>query len=920
MAIRWKNIKITDKSGKNYLNFQARKFVQSNCPDAISNIERQKLADVVRVKLSEEKTSLDLQDIKDVLSTALGKIGARLSILEDKSESRSNLPVARGTKNVINVNPTRLKVEFIYTRDPKGLSPRAYLEDSKVTVTALREGTTQLLTKITDKGIADFGVVMPGKYKITVDYPETDRCKYDWIDKKRESQLKSGTEEIIEFQVEPLYQQVEFIAHCLLTIPNQIYKLADEDKDKAEIVEAIGRKSLAFKSKLVPVGIFTKSDLNPQVPYAYGEFKTDTKSGTVTLTFKKKRLPEVGCWEMKDLDPEFLTKNAEAIEIGKKLDKKLPTDPDAYEVKFKQRFSKEEYKLDDLKGGWKAEYHGYVKDIEDIDARIKLIEYVLEKAFTKSRKEPTVLKVFMVPECFFQGLYGAYITDDAAKLIEKLQQLVKNEKWKDWVFGFGTVNRVFLGLQPNSVMKENKTIYEMANHAPVIRGGLGDLHTSGEGSTRLIQKLVNSAELADEDTLIKNEEAEKIRPQAVNEKVQFEATENDNKVAKLLEKLLLADISDSFGLPKELWDDLKKELKAVIGELGIARVVRQIRTSINDDINGKALTDWTYTAKDLNKTVVDVLYRSKKTCLPTLDQATLLILKTQWKKLYPKVEFAKEVWAEDTGERQIVIEQVLSDFENVAKECGFRLEYQQKQIKEKIEALEVSDIVAKDFVPDTLNLSFEPSIFPIWRKLLELYAVRVSETVPFEFGQGSMNLEDYCFAGPRKPGPWFANLNEAKGKLACKRIVFGLEICADHTSKRLFALNQKSNESNDPVIGIDIHLLPSAGMTPMYVAARAGGYIFNCDGWSKAHNDGGKKIEIHLDGPSPFVDPLTNGTVSPVYPHSALAKRTDPVKLEIASRESPTEPVEELVTDLSKVIFGYGAGELHFYPPQDLPK
>ena len=918
MAIRWKNIKITDKGGKDYLNFQARKFVQSNCPDAISNIERQKFADVVRVKLSDEKTSLSLEDIKEVLSKALGKIGARLTILEDKSESRNNLPVARSTKNVVNVNPTKLKVEFIYTRDPKGLSPRAYLEDSKVTVTALREGTMQPLTKVTDKGIADFGVVMPGKYKITADYPETDRCKYDWIDKKRDAQLKSGTEEIVEFQVEPLYQQVEFIAHCLLTIPNQIYKLADEDKDKAEIVEASGKKSLAYKSKLVPVGIFTKSDLKPPVPYNYGEFKTDTKSGTVTLTFKKKRLPEVGCWEMKDLDTEFLTKNAEAIEIVRKLDKKLTTDPDAYEVKFKTRFSKEEYKLDDLKGGWKAEYHGYVKDIEDIDARVKLVEYVLEKAYTQSRKEPTVLKVFMVPECFFQGIYGAYLTDDAAKLVGKLQQFVKNEKWKDWVFGFGTVNRVFLGLQPKSVMKENKTIYEMANHAPVMRGGLGDSHASDEGSTRLIQKLVNSAELADEDTLIRNEEAEKIRPQAVNEKVQFEATENDNKVAKLLEKLLEADIPDSFGLSKELWSDLKKELKAIIGELGIARVVRQIRTSINDDVNSKDLTDWTYGAKDSNKLVVGVLYRSKKTCLPTLEQAVLLVLKAQWKKSYPDAEFAKETWADDTGERGIVIDKVLSDFENVAKECGFRLEYQQKQIKEKIQALKVSDIDAKKFVPDTLNLSFEPSVFPIWRKLLELYAVRVNETVPFDFGQGSMNLEDYCFAGPRKPGAWFANLDKAKEKKACKRMVFGLEICADHTSKRLFALNQNSNENNDPVIGIDIHLLPSAGMTPMYVAARAGGYIFNCDGWSKAHTEGGRKIEIHLDGPSPFVDPLTSGSVSPVFPHSALAKRTDMVKLEIASRETPTH--EELVTDLSKVIFGYGAGELHFYPLQDLPK
>ncbi len=901
MSIRWRNVKVTDKHGEGFLNFQARQFIEEKCPDVISNIERTKWADIVRVKISAEKTSLELKDIKGVLSKALGKIGARLTILEDRPEPRVTVPVTRRNRNVVKIKETKLIIQFVYNRDPKGLSPLAFLEDSKVKVTAVRDGET--LTETTDKGIADFGAVKPGKYTITADYPETDECKYDWIDKKRDVQVKPGSEELVEFQVEPLYQKVEFIAHCLLTIPNQIYVLLDEDKDKAEIkTGSDGKKTFAFKTRNVESGTWSWKLVTEKDTEISNKAKFRSFPRPLLLTLQKP-------WTLSDIEKSIADKM--------NFVRQHSSDPESYVVEFKPKLETKEYRLQDLTSQWKAEYHGFVKDIEDIDARVKLVKYALEKAHAQSKKEPTVLKVFMIPECFFQGLYGAYIADDATKLVEKLQQLVKDEKWQDWVFSFGTVNRVFQGIQPKGVTTK-APIYEMANHAPVIRGGLGDYESSGDDSTRLIQKLVNSAELADEDSLIKNPAAEKIRPQAVNEKVQFEATENDEKVAKLLETLLAANIPDSMGLPEKLWDDLKTELKAIIGELGIARVVRQIRTSINDDVNARGVEDWIYSAKDPNQPVIEVLYRSKKTCLPTLEQAALLVLKTQWKKSYSAPEFAKTEWADDSGKRGIVIEKVLSDLENVAKECGFRLPYQQKEIKEKIQALKINDTVAKNFVPESLNLSFEPSILPIWRKLLELYAVRVNQTVTFDVGQGSMNFEDYCFAAPRKPGAWFANLDEAKGKKACKRIVFGLEICADHTSKRLFALNQNSKESNAPVIGIDIHLVPSAGMTPMYVATRAGGYVFNCDGWNKAHAEGGKKIEVHLDGPSPFVDPLTNGTVTPVTPHSALAKRTDAVKLEIGERLTPTH--EKLNTKLSDVIFGYGAGELHFYPLQDLPK
>lgn len=863
--MKWKDVQIIDKNDIVYRGIEALKYVETNCKPFANAIK----GELIEVNTYSPSASTDDKDVWSVLSSKLlGKVKS-LRFFRGEDSRRTTLPVARAVQNVFNINRAKLRVEIIYKREPKSETPRKYLEDS-VTVTASCDSSTTVLsstitlTEDTDKGIADFGVVEPGKYTITPDYSDLDECKYDWIlNEKREVVLEPLSVEIVEFQVEPLYQQVEFIAHCLTTIGHQIFVQSVEDKDKLEeVIETNGKTRTKLKSKLVPVGPFTKSDLNPSVPFEKGVILAKS-DGTGTLTFKKKRHPEVGCWEMKDLDKDFLTKNEEAIEIVRKLDKKLPTDPDAYEVKFKTRFTTEEYTADQLTGEWQSKYHGDVDDFKDIEARVEFVGDTLEKAYAKSNREPTVLKVFMIPECFFQGLYGTYISDDAAELVGKLQNLVKDEKWKDWIFSFGTVNRVFLGLQPESVTggEENKTIYEMANHAPVIRGGLEQFDFSGDDSTRLIQKLLNSLELAGEGDLIKDpkitelvkkkegmvkemdelvkqgklkdKELEneikrimRIRPQSVNEDVQFEATEYDEKVARLLEKLLEDNSTNSAGLRG---DAEEGEIKVEIKKLGIARAVRRIRISKVED--GIFFT-WGERLK---------LYEQK------LDAAQEL----EWKE---RLEAAEK-------------------FEDKKK-----LEEQKKIEEEK----------------------------------------KAKKPVPIkEIRKESMSLEDYVFACPRKAGPLFKTLAKAREVKSCKRLVFGLEICADHGEKRIINLNKGPNQ-----IDIDIHLVPSAGQKPRNYATRKDGYVFNCDGWNTAPN-GGRTLETHLDGPSPFIKKVSDflKQTSPIYPHSAATKRkTDSILVDDKEECLKPEKIETPSAELSKVIFAYGAGELHFYPLQDLPK
>ncbi len=851
--MKWDQIEITGNDNTIHKGEQARKFVEANCPNAcITNYKKGKMVVTLPDGIS-AKPEIIRGHLEDILhGKAKGlkvKVGLKPMVV--------NFPLGRVVPNVVNINLAKLKVQFIHKRDAEDTSPKKFLEDSRVKVNALRQGTTNPLIKFTNKGVADFGAVLPGKYSIT--FSDLDECKYDWTIDQKIILLEPLSAETVEFQVEPLYQTVQFIAHCLTTIGHQIFVPSDEDKDKLEeVTEPNGKTRTKLKSKLVPVGLFTKGNLNPSVPFEKGVILAKS-DGTGTLTFKKKRLPEVGCWEMKDLDKDFLTKNEEAIEIVRKLDKKLPTDPDAYEVKFKTRFSKEEYTADQLTGEWKVKYHGDVDDSKDIEDRVKFVEDTLEKACAQSNHEATVLKVFMIPECFFQGLYGTYISDDAAELVGKLQNIVKDKKWKDWIFSFGTVNRVFLGLQPESVTggEKNKTIYEMANHAPVIRGGLEDFDFSGDDSTRLIQKLLNSLELAGEDELIKDprvielvkkkEEMVKemdesvkqgklkdkeleneikrimrIRPQSVNEEVQFEATEYDEQVARLLEKLLEDNTINSAGLRG---DEKETEIKVEIKKLGIARAVRRIRISKVEDgiffIWGERLK----------------LYEQK------LDAAQEL----EWEKRLKAAE----------------------KFEDKEK-----LEEQKKIEEEK----------------------------------------KAKKPVPLkELRKESMSLEDYVFACPRKAGPLFKTLAKAREVKSCKRLVFGLEICADHGEKRIININKGPNQ-----IDIDIHLVPSAGQKPRNYATRKDGYVFNCDGWNTAPK-GGRTIERHLDGPSPFKIGIK--PTSPIYPHSAATKRkTDSILVDDNEECLKPEKIKTPSAELSKVIFAYGPGEIHFYPLQDLPK
>jgi hypothetical protein len=85
-------------------------------------------------------------------------------------------------------------------------------------------------------------------------------------------------------------------------------------------------------------------------------------------------------------------------------------------------------------------YVGIRQIDQDISQRVKLVANAIAKAHQEANSGPSVLKVFMMPEFFFRGPDGAYsMGEDVDKIRTKLQDLVKANKFNDWLFVFGTI-------------------------------------------------------------------------------------------------------------------------------------------------------------------------------------------------------------------------------------------------------------------------------------------------------------------------------------------------------------------------------------------------------------------------------------------------------------------------------------------------
>lgn len=93
-----------------------------------------------------------------------------------------------------------------------------------------------------------------------------------------------------------------------------------------------------------------------------------------------------------------------------------------------------------------VEYGGDTRDQADAAMRIGRMKDAIKVAYqrqrTDSHNDPNdakTLKIFMAPEFYFRGLYGAYDICYVSRIFTELRNFTQDPKFKDWLFVFGTV-------------------------------------------------------------------------------------------------------------------------------------------------------------------------------------------------------------------------------------------------------------------------------------------------------------------------------------------------------------------------------------------------------------------------------------------------------------------------------------------------
>lgn len=127
----------------------------------------------------------------------------------------------------------------------------------------------------------------------------------------------------------------------------------------------------------------------------------------------------------------------------------------------------------------------------------------------------------------------------------------------------------------------------------------------------------------------------------------------------------------------------------------------------------------------------------------------------------------------------------------------------------------------------------------------------------------------------------------------CGDLNIGVEICLDHSRKRLLGYAEKGE-----IPQLDVQIVPSCGMQlhKTSAATLSNGLLFNCDG------------EYTLDGDA------QNGDTS----HSELKRLSrSPSCGPILSKQLPVQKIVDLSDMDVADLFPHGAGQLHIYQAQN---
>ncbi len=562
-------------------------------------------------------------------------------------------------------------------------------------------------------------------------------------------------------------------------------------------------------------------------------------------------------------------------------------------------------------GEWNSEYNGLTPETSDIAKRVALLQSVANTAYGNVSDDPHELKVFVVPECFFLGRNGAYSIQALSELIEALQTLAKEAKWRHWMFAFGTVN---------STSQVDGDRFELYNFAPVIRGGFQSKGLAPK-YTKLIQKTFYSAEMPEQGELIVPGGEQPFYGELFNKK--FSATQNEYTLGRLLRELLgltwdgegktwidspEPEISgqavNAFCLGKGWkdgdWANLKAAASRDVKDRGLTLVARELRDKPPED-RLRILVRW---YADSQGGVSGDMFEQQKGEFFDPQDFTFCCARKPGPLLVPnnklsrnrKINFGLEICADHSKGR------VRNSRSSAERDLDLRLIPAQTTLRKLNNDKKALEKRERD-LPGELN-SLEEIVLLLNSGPNAEATRKIKELFQADEDPATMKglLED------RKKE--LRELQARKPELEKEIIATKSEV--DRMDREKAASTREKE--------LDIQLIPSAGMTllPLNLAVRSGGYAFNCDGWNASGaqltqmtNRGGNEQNILTIKKDLW--PIDAGH-NPLTPHTELIK----APMNNASRRLAPTSHAALADDVNG-IFAEGPGQLHIYPPQDLP-
>lgn len=150
------------------------------------------------------------------VSAVFADLAQELFDLETATETVTLSPGEEGAARLVVKPRARLTVKVVKRSDHA-----VVITDCAVSVACA--GPTPK-TEATKAGVADLGLLSAGRYTLTATFVDAAQNRYDLALKNLPPvDLEPGVAKEVLIEVDPLYREVQFVGHCLLTIAEQVW-------------------------------------------------------------------------------------------------------------------------------------------------------------------------------------------------------------------------------------------------------------------------------------------------------------------------------------------------------------------------------------------------------------------------------------------------------------------------------------------------------------------------------------------------------------------------------------------------------------------------------------------------------------------------------------------------------------------------